>query len=80
MKRHDDDVPSRIRVVRHARRSAAEKREKIFDLFENLGSDEIENTGVGLAIAKKLVTATGGRLWVESSASGGARFVFTISR
>ena len=59
---------------------ADDKREKIFDLFENLGSEDTESTGIGLATAKKLVTATGGRIRVEPSASGGARFVFTITR
>jgi len=59
---------------------AEEKRERIFDLFENLGGDDAANTGIGLATVKKLVTGTGGRLWVEASASGGARFVFTINK
>jgi signal transduction histidine kinase len=59
---------------------ADDKREKIFDLFENLGSEDASSTGIGLATAKKLVTATGGRIWVEPSVSGGSRFVFTIIR
>ena len=57
-----------------------EKRERIFDLFENLGSGEVASAGIGLATVKKLVTATNGRLWVEPSASRGARFVFTINK
>jgi signal transduction histidine kinase len=34
---------------------------------------------MGLAIAKGIVTAHGGRIWIEDSASGhGARIIFTV--
>lgn len=56
------------------------EEEKIFDLFENLGTNGASGTGIGLATVKKLVTATGGDVSVEPSGSGGARFVFTICR
>ena len=35
-------------------------------------------TGLGLAISKGLITAMGGRIWVESDAAAGARFYFTV--
>ena len=35
-------------------------------------------TGLGLAVAKGLVEAHGGRIWAENRADGGARFVFTV--
>ncbi len=57
-----------------------EKTDRLFDLFENLGGADATNSGIGLATAKKLVTGTGGRLWFEPVASGGARFLFTIIR
>ncbi len=34
--------------------------------------------GVGLAVAKGLVEAHGGRIWASNRADGGARFVFTL--
>jgi two-component system sensor histidine kinase KdpD len=34
--------------------------------------------GVGLAVAKGLVEAHGGRIWAANRADGGARFVFTL--
>lgn len=34
--------------------------------------------GLGLAVARGLVEAHGGRIWAENRAEGGARFVFTL--
>jgi len=35
-------------------------------------------SGLGLAIAKAIVTAHGGRIWVEGAPGGGAAVVFEI--
>ncbi len=51
---------------------------KIFGLFEKLNAD-IEGTGVGLAIVKRIIETYGGRIWVESEGSGkGSTFRFTL--
>jgi signal transduction histidine kinase len=34
--------------------------------------------GLGLAVAKGLVEAHGGRIWAENAPEGGARFVFAL--
>jgi PAS domain S-box-containing protein len=55
-----------------------EFHDKIFVIFQTLQSrDEIESTGVGLAIVKKIVDEKGGVLRVESNMTEGTTFHFS---
>lgn len=52
--------------------------EKIFGLFDRL-DPESDGTGVGLALAKRIVEVHGGSIWVESEGRGrGCTFCFSI--
>ncbi len=49
--------------------------EKIFELFQRLDANKnVAGTGVGLALVKRAVETSGGRIWVESEIGNGAEF------
>jgi signal transduction histidine kinase len=50
----------------------------IFERFYQASSTASKGTGLGLPIAKGIVEAHGGRIWVESKAGIGATFYFTL--
>jgi light-regulated signal transduction histidine kinase (bacteriophytochrome) len=53
----------------------AEYAEKIFEIFNRLHSkSQVEGTGIGLAICKKIIEGHHGRMTAEGKINGGAIF------
>lgn len=54
---------------------------KVFEIFQTLAPrDQVESTGVGLSLVKRIVELHGGRVWVESELGNGSTFFFTLPR
>lgn len=56
--------------------------ERIFIALErlHLRSSESAGTGIGLAVARKIVEGAPGRIWVESDGTSGSTFLFTLPK
>ena len=69
----------RVRVMDNGIGIPDEYAEKVFVIFQRLhGRDEYEGTGIGLALAKKIVEFHGGKISLEPSTLGGACISFTL--
>ncbi|MBC8263649.1 MAG: HAMP domain-containing protein [Anaerolineales bacterium] len=55
--------------------------DRVFQMFQTLAPrDELESTGVGLALVKKIVETWGGSVWLESEVGEGSTFYFTLPK
>ena len=53
-----------------------DKQEMVFNRFEKLDGNKKKGTGLGLAICRQIAMIVGGRIWVDPTYTGGARFIF----
>jgi light-regulated signal transduction histidine kinase (bacteriophytochrome) len=57
---------------------AAAELPHVFNRYWQARSERRQGSGLGLYIAKGIIEAHGGRIWVEAPAGSGARFKFTL--
>ncbi len=77
----DDDGRLKVLLKDNGLGIPAEDLERIFERFyrvEKTRSRDYGGTGLGLPIARRLVEAHGGRIWLESSPGKGTRVRFTL--
>jgi signal transduction histidine kinase len=56
-----------------------EYAERIFVLFQRLNErSAYSGTGIGLAMSRKIIEYFGGRIWLDTTCTEGARFLFTL--
>jgi CheY-like chemotaxis protein len=72
----DNPLLKRISVIDTGKGIAAKDLNKLFTPFQRIGSEisEIEGTGLGLAVAKKLIEAMHGKIGVKSKLGKGSTF------
>ncbi|MBM3625220.1 MAG: ATP-binding protein, partial [Alphaproteobacteria bacterium] len=68
-----------IEVIDHGAGVAEDDRRAIFEPFWRM-SEGASGAGLGLAIAKELVSKLKGRIWVENTPGGGATFKISLPR
>ncbi|MCP4868194.1 MAG: DUF3365 domain-containing protein [Proteobacteria bacterium] len=68
-----------VAIADNGRGIAPDALEAIFAVFRR-GPDvkDVEGTGIGLAVARKIVMQHGGHIWAESTPGEGATFRFTL--
>lgn len=77
----EDGAYWRVHVADNGPGIDAKYHERIFKVFQTLTPrDQVESTGIGLAVVKKIVELYGGRVWVESTIGQGSAFFFTWPR
>jgi len=55
--------------------------DQIFEMFKTLQSrDELETSGIGLTIVKKIIEMNDGKVWLESKVKVGSTFFFTVPK
>ncbi len=76
--RRDDDIVT-FSVSDNGIGIEARYAERVFAMLQRLhAADEYPGSGIGLSVCRRIVESHGGRIWLDTTYSGGARFIFTL--
>jgi PAS domain S-box-containing protein len=65
----------RLRVSDNGPGIPQQYHERVWEIFQTLEPrDQVESTGIGLSLVKKVVEGRGGRVWLESEPNAGTTF------
>lgn len=81
IKLEEEETHVKITIADNGIGIAKEDIGKLFDKFQRVGKDRTnvkDGSGLGLVIAKGIVEAHGGRIWVKSELKKGTSFYFTL--
>jgi signal transduction histidine kinase len=76
-----DEELVKVSVIDHGIGIDEQHHDVIFERFYRINTpitNKVRGSGVGLSIAKGIIEAHGGNIWVESQAGSGTEFTFTI--
>lgn len=69
---------SRYTVTDNGAGIPSEYHERIFEIFERLGRNGEAGSGIGLAIARRIVESRHGKIWIENPPHSGTRVIFEL--
>jgi two-component system sensor histidine kinase KdpD len=75
---HARDGEVEVEVADRGRGIPRQDAERVFDKFYRVREGEGGGVGLGLTICRGIVSAHGGRIWVEERSGGGSAFRFTL--
>lgn len=81
--KNDNQVLLKVKISDTGYGIRKEDYEKLFEKFSRLDSatrNEIEGTGLGLVITKRLVNLMGGKIWFESEYGAGTSFFIELTQ
>ncbi len=69
---------TRLRIEDNGPGIEPQYQERVFGVFEQLKPNPLAGTGIGLAIARRIIESRSGEIWIETPMQGGTAVVFDL--